>query len=366
MKVALVHDHLAQDGGAEKVLHVFQEMFPDAPTFALVYDPKAANAHLRTENIRTSFLQHFPFAVSHYQWYLTLMPLAVSRYDLSEFDLVLSSSASFAKGVHTRKETLHIDYCHTPTRYLWSDAEQYLEELDQPFFIKWAVRLVRPALRRWDYRAAQRLNVMIANSRTVRERIQTYYHRDARVVYPPVDLQNFHVGKTMGDYFLTGGRLVPYKRFDLVIQACNRLGVRLKIFGNGPDMQRLRQFAGPTITFLGRVTDEERTRLYQQAKAFINAQEEDFGITVVEAMASGRPVIAYGRGGALESIVPGVTGVFFDHQTTSSLASALKAFHPEQFKPTVIRKHAEQFSRERFIREMRQVIDREWERWQRH
>lgn len=366
MKVALVHEHLAQDGGAEKVLRVFQEMFPDAPTFVLVYNPRAANKELKRGNIRTSFLQHVPFGVAHYQWFLVLMPFAVERYPLNDYDLVLSSTSMFSKGVRVGPNTLHIDYCHTPTRFLWSDTDQYLEEMNRPWLIKMAIRVVLPLLRRWDYRAAQRPHTIIANSKEVQARIKQYYGRDSYVVHPPVDIERFEIASKskLKDYFLTGGRLVPYKRFDLAILACNALKLPLVVFGSGPDEARLRKLSGPTIRFTGRVSDEERRTLFAQAQAFINAQVEDFGITPVESMASGRPVIAFAQGGALETVVDGKTGLLFSEQTVASLTAALQCFRPEDFSPENIRAYAAQFSRERFVEEMRREIDRTRKRWQ--
>lgn len=364
MNVALVHEHLAQDGGAEKVVRVFQEMYPQAPLFVVVYDKKQANKELMRENIRTSFVQKLPFGVSHYQWYLPIMPFAVERYPLKGYDVVLSSTSMFSKGAKTGPNTLHVDYCHTPTRFLWSDTEEYLNEMDRPWFIKLGIRAVLPFLRWWDYRAAQRPNYIIANSREVQNRIKKYYNRDSEVVYPPVDLERFSVSDTVDDYYVTGGRLVPYKRFDLAILACNKIGAELKIFGDGPDRKRLGKLAGPTIEFVGRVSDEERAVLYQRGKAFINAQVEDFGITPVEAMASGRPVVAFAEGGALETVVSGKTGIFFHEQTADSLAEVLKTFDSHTFSPAEIRKHAESFSRERFIREMREKINNELKNWQ--
>lgn len=364
MKVALVHEHLAQDGGAEKVLRVFQEMFPDAPTFVLVYNPRAANKELKRDNIRTSFLQHVPFGVSHYQWFLVLMPFAVERYPLDGYDLVLSSTSMFSKGVRVGPNTLHVDYCHTPTRFLWSDTDQYLEEMNRPWLIKMAIRAVLPLLRRWDFRAAQRPYTMIANSKEVQARIKQYYHRDSIVVHPPVDLERFAISANVQDYFLTGGRLVPYKRFDLAILACNQLKLPLMVFGSGPDETRLRNIAGSTIRFTGRVSDEDRRKLFSEARAFINAQVEDFGITPVESMASGRPVIAFAQGGALETVIRGKTGLLFTEQTVSSLVEALKGFRSEDFVPEEIRAYATQFSRERFVEEMHREIDQARKRWQ--
>ena len=228
MKVALVHDHLAQDGGAEKVLRVFQEMFPDAPTFVLVYDPQRTNSAFQHKDIRTSFIQRFPWGIKHYQWYLPFMPTATESFNLDGFDVVLSSSSMFAKGVITQPETLHISYCHTPTRYLWSDSHRYLSELHIPKILKKMTPFLLTQIRMWDYLAAARADHMVANSSIVRERIQKYYGRESVIITPPVDVEQFEVGTSPGNYFLAGGRLVAYKRLDIVIKRLIGFAVRSK------------------------------------------------------------------------------------------------------------------------------------------
>lgn len=351
MKVALIHDHLAQDGGAEKVLAVFAEMYPDAKIYTLLYDQKNIS-HLKGHQIDTSIIQRLPGGVKHYRWYLQFMPMAVEFFDLNEFDLVISDTSSFAKGVITLPDTLHICYCHTPTRYLWSDAHQYLNELKYNKYFKKLISLILNNLRIWDYNAAQRVDHYIANSQMVAGRIKKYYRRDSQVIYPPVETTKFSISKEMPQgsdaYFLAGCRLVPYKRIDLVIEAFNLLGgdYRLKIFGDGLDLKRLKNIAGDNlkIEFLGRVSDEEKARLYQNALAFINPQEEDFGITPVESMSSGRPVIAYRKGGVLETVIDGKTGLFFNEQTPESLAEVIKLFKNENFDSNFIRSHADKFS----------------------
>ncbi|MBI3956775.1 MAG: glycosyltransferase [Candidatus Kerfeldbacteria bacterium] len=362
MKLALVHEHLAQDGGAEKVLQAFQELYPDAPTYTLVHNHDRANPSFLHKDIRTSFIQKMPYGVKKYQWYLPLMPLAVERFDLMDYDVVLSSASAFAKGVITRPDAVHICYCHSPTRYLWSDTHQYIDALPYNRMIKRAILMLFPYLRQWDRLAADRVDHFIANSKTVQNRIRKYYHRDSTIIYPPVDVDAFSVSDDVEKYFLTGGRLVAYKRYDLTIQAFNRLGLPLLVFGAGPEEKRLRAMAKNTITFLGRVDDRRLRRLMSRAMAFIHPQEEDFGITPVESMAAGRPVIAYGKGGALETVRPGVTGVFFEEQSWEALADAVLRFRHADFNPVVIQARAAEFGRPQFAARIRHFLARQTNR----
>lgn len=356
MKLALVHDHLAQDGGAEKVLQAFQRIWPDAPTYVIVHDPKSANAAFRGKDIRTSFLQHWPGGVKHYQWFFPLMPTAVESYDLMEYDVVLSSTASFAKGVITRPDTLHICYCHTPTRYLWSDTHDYVQELEVNRAIKWFLPFFLTYVRLWDKVAADRVDRFIANSRLVQNRITKYYNKSADLIYPPVDTQQFQLG-SVGDYYLAGGRLVPYKRFDLIVDAFNHLGRKLKIFGTGPELKQLQARAGSNIEFVGRVDDTALAKLYSGCLAFINSQVEDFGITMVEAMAAGRPVFAFNAGGACEIIQPGVTGEWFDYQTWEDLADLIVRVDPQRYDPAVIQQQAQLFSTSQFEQRIKAFVE---------
>lgn len=356
MKIALVHDHLAQDGGAEKVLQAFHRVWPNAPTYVIVHDRDMANEAFRNKDIRTSFLQHWPGGVKHYQWFFPLMPTAVESYDLMEYDVVLSSTASFAKGVITRPDTLHISYCHTPTRYLWSDTHAYVQELGVNRAIKWLLPFFLTYVRMWDKMAAERVDRFIANSHLVQDRIAKYYHKPADLIYPPVDTNQFSLGQ-VGDYYLAGGRLVPYKRFDIVVDAFNHLGRKLKIFGTGPELDALRARAGSTIEFVGKVSDADLARLYRECLAFINPQVEDFGITMVEAMASGRPVFAYRAGGAREIIQPGVTGEWFDWQTWEDLADMVVRVDPKHYDPARIQQSAHVYSTQRFEQNIKTFVD---------
>lgn len=358
MKLALVHDHLVQDGGAENVAKTLQEIFPESPFFTLVYDKTKVHPDFQKYNVKTSFLQKIPFGVSKYQWFLTLMPTATENHNLNEFDVVISSSSIFSKGVITSPTAKHICYCHTPPRFLWTDSHNYLEELKLNSIFKKCLPFFLTRLRQWDKIAAERVDHFIANSEEVKKRIKKYYNREAEVIYPPVDTNKFFISKKPDDYFLAGGRLVGYKRFDLIVEAFNRLNLPLKIFGDGPLFKKLKKQAKNNITFLGRVSDERRSDLFSQTQAFINPQIEDFGITAIEAMASGRPVIAFKAGGALETIVDGKTGTFFEDQTWTDLADKIIRFKSEQFNPAEIRAHAQKFDTAVFKQKMIDYINR--------
>ena len=364
MKIALVHDHLMQFGGAERVLEIFLDLYPSASVYTLVYDQKKIGHIFHPERVRSSMLQSLPGALKRYQWLLPFMPLATELYDLSGYDVVLSSSSAFSKGVITKSTTLHVCYCHTPTRYLWSDTHSYVREVRAPRILKAFIPPVLTGLRQWDRLAADRVDRFVANSKTVQERITKYYRRKSNIIYPPVDVSAFEVGEGSGEYFLAGGRLVSYKRFDMIVDAFNRINRRLIIFGDGPEYRNLRRVAKKNIEFAGFVSTPERARLYRDCSAFINPQEEDFGITVIEAAAAGRPVIALAAGGALETIVEGVTGTFFYDQDAPALIDAVLRFRPEDYNPRVIRDHALRYSTERFKREIKDYIESAWREWQ--
>lgn len=360
MKLALVHDHLTQTGGAEKVLASFRKEFPAAPIYTLVCNKQRFSSLLAGSDIRTSFIQRLPGGLKHYKWFLPLMPWATERHDLRGYDVVLSSASAFAKGVVTGDHTLHLCYCHTPTRYLWSDVHSYVEELSYPSFVKKLVPALLVKLRMWDYLAAQRPDIMIANSETVRRRISKYYRRESLVLHPPVNIEAFAPAGEVDKYYLTGGRLVSYKRFEIVIEAFNRLRMPLKIFGEGPAQERLVGLAKSNIEFLGYCSREKLAEAYAKCLAFIQPQEEDFGITAIEAMASGRPVIAYRAGGALEAITAGETGTFFEEQSWEALADTIVRFEPHNFDSANIRRHAENFSEEVFRNKLRKIVNDAW------
>ncbi len=363
MKVALVHDHLTQAGGAERVLEAMQSIWPEAPTFTLLFDKKIMGSVFGHRDIRPSFLQTIPIFNKKTRWLLPLMSTATESHDLSGFDMIVSSSSAFSKGVIAPADALHICYCHTPTRYLWSDTHEYIRELKLPGFLKKLLPPLLSQMRLWDYQAANRVDYFIANSETVRRRIKKYYQKDSDVIYPPVDIDRFSISEAPKNYFLIGGRLVSYKRYDLVVDAFNKTGQPLKIFGTGPQEKELRRRAMKNIEFLGPVSDEERGRLFQDAIAFIHPHEEDFGITPVESMAAGRPVIAYRKGGALESVIDGKTGIFFDEQSPEELADTILRFDPTIFNPQELRKHAEQFSLSVFHKKLSDYVE---EKWQEH
>ena len=360
MRVAIIHDHLVQKGGAEAVLQVFQNIFPEAPIFTLVYDKEKMDKDFVEGNIKTSFIQKFPGGVRFFKWFLLLMPLATEKYNLNDYDVVISNSSAFAKGVITRPETLHLCYCHTPTRYLWTDSHLYIKELPHSGFVKSIVSLFLPRLRVWDRMAAGRVDKFIANSKTVQKRIAKYYGKESQVIYPPIDVSKFRIFPAQENYFLAGGRLVAYKRFDLIVQAFNKLNIPLKIFGDGPELEKLKKMAKPNIEFLGKVSEEKRAELYGKCQAFIHPQEEDFGMMVVEAMASGRPVLAYNKGGALETVIPGKTGEFFDHQGWEPLAHEIIKFKPEKYNPEEIREHAKKFDVAEFKNKIKSLVEDSW------
>jgi glycosyltransferase involved in cell wall biosynthesis len=360
-KIALIHDHLAQDGGAEKVLKVLADMFPKAPIYTLLYEEEQVNKYFKGREIKTSIIQRLPGGVKHYQWYVSLMPMAVEFFDLSDFDIVISDASAFAKGIITKPDTLHICYCHAPTRYLWDYTHQYINELSYNKYLKKVISLILNKIRIWDFVAAQRVDLFIANSQTVQKRIQKYYRRSSEVIYPPVELNKFKISTELGDYFLIGGRLAPYKRVDIVIEAFKKMpDKKLKIFGDGVDLKRLQNLADnvANIKFLGRVDENKKAELYSQCLAFINPQEEDFGITVIEAMASGRPVIAYKKGGATETVINEKTGLFFNKQSNESLIEVIKNFTKINFNPEEIKKQAENFSEATFKEKMFNFINK--------
>jgi glycosyltransferase involved in cell wall biosynthesis len=357
MQVAIVHDYLNQYGGAERVLEALHELFPDAPVYTSLYDPEAMPDHFRTWQIRTSWMQHLPAWRRLFREYFLFYPSAFEAFDLREFDLVLSSSSAFAKGVIPAPNAVHICYCHTPMRFAWR-TNAYVERERIVWPLRPLLALLLPHLRNWDITSTPRVDHFVANSRAVGERIKQIYKRSATIIPPPVDLPPYHETPA-GDYYLTGGRLVPYKRIDLVIRACNELHRPLKIFGGGRDRAELEAIAGPTIEFLGHVDENERRALFDGCRAFVFPGEEDFGITPLEAMAAGRPVIAYAAGGALDTVVEGKTGHFFHQQTVEALCEAMLASEQVCYQAQAIRRHAEGFGRDIFLQRMRETID-EW------
>jgi glycosyltransferase involved in cell wall biosynthesis len=359
MRVALVHDYLAQDGGAERVLHALHEIWPQAPIFVLFHDREKIK-YIPQTNVTESFLSKLPLHNSAYQWYLPWMPLATENHNLKNFDVVVSTASMFAKGVITGPDTLHISYCHTPPRFLWADNFAYISDLKQNPLIKFVLPHFIHRLRMWDKMSVDRVDNFVANSRTVQQRINKYYRRESEVIYPPVELGSCSLQKT-SDYYAAGGRLVGYKRFDLIVQAFNRLKWPLKIFGTGPEFKALRKMAKNNIEFLGQISDQAKGQVLSGARAFIHPQLEDFGITAVEAMACGRPVIAYAGGGATETVLPNETGVFFNKQTWESLFDKLLHFNYENWDSGNIRSHANKFSSVIFKKNIKKYIEDRYE-----
>lgn len=360
MKIALVHDYLVQYGGAERVLETFCEIFPNAPIFTMVYDEKLTNSAFKNRKIRTSFLQKIPFISSHHRAYPLLMPMAIESLDLSGFDVVLSDSNSYAKGIITGPETLHITYCHTPMRYAWDDCHRHMREFSYSKITRKFLPFGMSYLRLWDKISAERPDKYIANSKFVSNRIKKYYNKDAEVIYPPVNINNFHITDKVENYYLIVGRALPYKRFDIVVEAFNELGTPLKIIGKGPETERLKKTAKSNIEFLGYLNDRETAEYYSKCQALIFPSEEDFGITPLEAMASGRPVIAYKSGGALETVIEDKTGIFFKEQTANAIVEAIKSFQENKFNSEEIRAHAKKFDKEIFKNNIQTMVEREY------
>ena len=356
MNVAIVHDHLVQDGGAERVAKTLLQIFPGSPLFTLLHNKKKADPEFNQYEIKTSFLEKIPGASHWFEWPLALMPSATEHHNLGKYKLIISSCSIFSKGIIPGPGSTHICYCHTPARFLWTDSHNYLKELKHNFLIKAVLPFVLTNLRQWDKIAAERVDHFIANSKEVQKRIKKYYHRDSEIIYPPVETKNFYISNKLGNYFLAGGRFVGYKRFDLLITAFNRLNLPLKIFGDGPQFKKLKKEAKNNIEFLGKISEEKKAKLFSECRAFINPQLEDFGITCVEAMASGRPVIAYRAGGALETVIDGKTGVLFEEQTWEDLADKVLRFKPFDYNPQEIRSHAEKFDTEIFKLKIKEFI----------
>jgi glycosyltransferase involved in cell wall biosynthesis len=342
LKLAIIHDYLNQYGGAERVLERLHELYPDAPIYTSIYDASAMPEAYRKWDIRTSFMQRLPGVMRHHQLYLTLYPMAFESFELGGYDVVLSNSSAWSKGVITAPSTLHLSYCLTPMRWVWSYRDYVQRER-----LGRVARLFLPAvmnwLRLWDRTTADGVDHFATISRTVAARVRKYYRRDSVIIYPPVDTRAFELAGSREDYFLVVSRLVPYKRIDIAVEAFNRLKLPLLIIGDGRDRESLQARAGSSVHFLGRVPDEEIRRYFSRCRALIFPGEEDFGITPVEAQAAGRPVIAYAGGGAFDTVEDGVTGKLFHPQTPEALADAVNEFDRMSFNPMDLRKQAERF-----------------------
>jgi glycosyltransferase involved in cell wall biosynthesis len=360
MRLALVHDWLNQVGGAEDVLTALVALYPGAPLYTSIYWREGMPAAWRDWPIRTLWLDRLPGIYRHHQPFLPLYPLAFGGLDLSDYDVVLSNKSGFCHGVRTGPKTLHICYCLAPTRYVWQyDAYVQREQFGRA--LRMAVSPLIRLLQRWDYAAAQRVDHLIAISTDIQARIKRYYGRDSVIIYPPVDAaERFSLSEDIEDYFLVVSRLIPYKRIDLAVEACTRLGLPLIVGGSGRDRARLEALAGPTVKFIGYVPDADLPGLMARCRAFIFPGLEDFGITPVQAQAAGRPVIAYRGGGALDTVVPGVTGEYFDELNVESLVETLRRFDESRYSPGAIRDHALKFDRAVFDREIRAFVERAW------
>jgi len=356
LKVAIVAEELTQLGGAERVLDCFIELFPKAPIYTIVWNDKKTNGKYRHKDIRTSLIQKMPFGIKKYKWYLPLMPAAIERLDLKNYGLVLSVTSALIKGVKTQKPTVHICYCNTPTRYLWFDSADYIQNAPIPFFVRPLMPIVIKFLRKWDLKASQRPDFYIANSINVQKRINKYYGRDSFPIFPPVDVNRMKSINKPGQYYLVVSRIEPYKKVDLVIEAFKKLDLPLKIVGVGTRLNEYQNAKSTKIEFVGRVLDDKLAEYYQNSIATIFPQEEDAGIVPLESMAAGKPVIAYGRGGALESIVEEKTGIFFQEQTVKSIIEAVRKFQKMKFDSKLIRTHAEKFDKEIFKKKITEFV----------
>jgi glycosyltransferase involved in cell wall biosynthesis len=368
MKIAFVYDRVNKFGGAEQVLLALHEIWKDAPLYTSVYHKETA-PWAEVFSVIPSFMQYIPFANNHHEWFPWLTPYAFETFDFSAYDVVLSVTSAEAKNVITKPDTLHICYCLTPTRYLWSGYDSYIAEpglgymggIGSKIF-----RLLTPTLRNWDLIGAQRVDVYAAISKTVEQRIKKYYKRKTEtVVYPPVDTDIFVPEKNQHQEsmqkFLVVSRLVPYKRIDIVIEACNCLGLPLIIIGDGSDRRRLEKMAGPTITFINRkLTVVELAHYYQQCQAFLFAGEEDFGIVAAEAQSCGKPVICYKQSGMAEIILPGITGEIFEKQQSDNLINILETFSFKEYDPVSCRKQALLFDKEVFKKHMKAFVEEQY------
>jgi glycosyltransferase involved in cell wall biosynthesis len=360
LRIALVHDWLTGMRGGEKVLEVLCELYPQATLFTLLHNRGNVSETVERMKIRTSFIDRLPLKATKYRNYLPLFPRAIESFDFSEFDLILSTSHAVAKGARPSPGALHICYCHTPMRYVWELYHEYFGPGRAGLMTRAAMSIVAPRLRAWDVRSSDRVNFFVANSRNVADRIRQYYRKPADVIHPPVNIDQFAVSEKDDGYFLIVSALVPYKRVDLAIEAFNQLGDRLVIVGTGPESKRLQSIARKNIEFLGWQNDLELSKLYAGCRALIFPGIEDFGIVPLEAMACGKPVIAFAKGGALETVVGDArfpTGIFFHEQSVQALKDSLSKFSTSSFDPFTIRAHAERFARPQFKERIRLYVE---------
>lgn len=359
MKIAFVHDYLVQYGGAERVLENLCEIWPHAPIYTLIHDSEKVHHKFDSKRVKTSFLQKVPFTKKNHRIFPPFMMLGIEQFNLDYYDVVFSDSSSFAKNIITGPNTLHVSYCHTPMRYAWDDCQYYTQEFGFPRWLKRLVPFFMNYIRTWDYSATNGVDYFIANSKFVKGRIKKYYGRNSEVINPPVEVDSFSCvdTKDVGDYFLMVGRMMKYKKMDIVIEAFNELGLPLKIVSRGPEEDNLKKIANDNIEFLGRVSDEELCRIYSKAKGFLFPQEEDFGIVAAEALASGRPVIAFRSGDVVENIKEGESGVFFDKQSKEGVKEAVKKFQKIDFNPEKIRETSLKFHKKIFQEKIKNFVE---------
>ena len=356
MRIAIIADWLTVFGGAERVVAELHALFPEAPIFTIVANRKKIAA-LADADLRTSSLQKYYRLFPVHQLFISMMPRVVEQFDLTHFDVIISSSHAVAKGIVPPSDAVHICYCHTPMRYAWEMEKEYLDDFHVPHFLRKTIKKKLRELRRWDMTTAKRVDVFVANSKETQERIRKIYGRESTVLPPPVHDRFFDILLDANrSSFLAVGRLVPYKRFDLLIALANNLHLPLTIVGTGQEERRLKALAGDTITFRGRVEDAELPELYRTAKAVFFAPHEDAGIVPMEAQACGAPVIAFGKGGALDTIKDSETGIFFEEQTLESVEKTFQRFSTMHFDEQKIREHAKQFSAERFRKKLNEIV----------
>ncbi|MEK6221786.1 MAG: glycosyltransferase family 4 protein [Chloroflexota bacterium] len=362
--IAIVHEWLTTFGGSEAVVAAWLENWKSAPVHTLLFDSEGECKDFSDgREVKTSFIQKLPRATKLYRSYLPFMPLAIEQFDLGEYEIILSSSHAVAKGVLVNSDQLHITYVHTPIRYAWSLYFQYMNDGFKNPISAGIARVILHYIRLWDTLSANRVDVFLANSQNVANRIWRTYRRESQVLFPPVNVNQFEPANKREDYYVTLSRLVPYKRVDLIVKAFTKLGLPLIVLGDGPQAEYLKEISGENVTFMGYQSNETVANYLNRAKAFVFAAEEDFGITPVEAQAAGCPVIAYGKGGALETVIDGETGMFFKEQTPDSLAMAVEEFEKtgKKFEVKKLRYNADRFSKERFKREMENIVSQEFE-----
>ncbi len=356
-----MHDFLTKLGGAENVLKVFSKMYPDSPIYTLLYDEKTCGHMFPKDKVNTSWLQKLPgFIRKRHKYLFPLMPRAIESFDFSEFDLIISSSNAYAHGILTPSDSTHICYCHSPMRYAWDYTHKYADEQKSGMVKKFFINKLMHGVRFWDQVAGDRPDKYLANSQHIRKRILKYYRQESELLYPPVEVERFKTKGKHENYFLIVSTLTPYKKIDLAVQLFNKTGKRLVVIGGGNQYEYLKSIAGPTVDILGRKDDETVKAYLESCRAYILPAEEDFGISPVEAMACGKPVLAFGKGGALEYVIPGKTGEFFYDSTIESMEDGLGRLivNEPDYHPRTIRKHALKFGRDSFVKDFKKIVSK--------